>query len=246
MEDGIRDMIWGRRPVLEALRAGRTVQRLLVAKGAHGEVIDEIFELARKAQIAYDLRDRVALDRLAGAQHQGVVAYMTARSYADFDEMLAGLDAERAFVVFLDQIQDPHNLGAIMRSAHAAGADAVVVPRRGACGLTATAVKAAAGAAEYLPVCQVDNIQKALQQAHAVGLWIVGLAAEGDTDFTDVDYRRACALVVGSEGKGLRRLVAERCDFLVRIPMAREEVGSFNASVAAGITLYEVFRQRRR
>ncbi|MGB1719891.1 MAG: 23S rRNA (guanosine(2251)-2'-O)-methyltransferase RlmB, partial [Candidatus Latescibacterota bacterium] len=148
-------------------------------------------------------------------------------------------------LVFLDQIQDPHNLGAIVRSAHAVGADAIVLPRRGACGLTAAAVKAAAGAAEHVPICQVDNIQKALQKVRALGVWTIGLDAQGDTDFTSVDYGRACALVVGSEGRGLRRMVGERCDFLVSIPMARSEVGSLNASVAAGIVLYEVHRQRR-
>jgi len=245
MDEQERDIIWGRHPVLEALRAGRSVQRILLADGGRGEVVDEIFELARQSKIPYDVRERSALDRIAGSRHQGVIAYMAARAYADYEALLGELDPQRAFLVFLDQIQDPHNLGAIIRSAHAAGADAVVLPRRGACGLTATAVKVAAGAAEHLPVCQVDNIQKALQKASAAGLWIAGLDAAGDTDMGSVDYNRACALVVGSEGKGLRRMVAERCDFLVSIPMARGEVGSFNASVAAGIALYEVFRQRR-
>ena len=182
---------------------------------------------------------------LQGPRHQGVIAYMAARSYADFEAVLADLDPCHGFLVFLDQIQDPHNLGAIVRGAHAVGADAIVLPRRGACGLTATAVKAAAGAAEHVPICQVDNIQKALQKVRALGVWTIGRDAQGDTDFTSVDYGRACALVVGSEGRGLRRMVGERCDFLVSIPMARSEVGSLNASVAAGIVLYEVHRQRR-
>ncbi len=245
MEEHEQDIIWGRHPVLEALRSGRSIQRLLLVDGGRGEVVNEIFELARQSKIPYDVRERSALDRIAGAHHQGVVAYMAARAYADYEMVLGTLDAQRAFLVFLDQIQDPHNLGAIIRSAHAAGADAIVLPKRGACGLTATVVKVAAGAVEHVPVCQVDNMQKALQKAQAAGLWIVGLAAAGDTDIASVDYKRACALVVGSEGKGLRRMVAERCDFLVTIPMARAEVGSFNASVAAGIAFYEVLRQRR-
>lgn len=245
MEDQEQDIIWGRHPVLEALRSERSIQRLLLADGGRGEVVDEIFELARQRKIPYDVRERSALDRIAGAHHQGVVAYMAARAYADYEAVLGALDPQRAFLLFLDQIQDPHNLGAIIRSAHAAGADAVVLPKRGACGLTATVVKVAAGAVEHLPVCQVDNMQKALQKARSAGLWVAGLDAAGDTAIDSVDYKRACALVVGSEGKGLRRMVAERCDFLVSIPMARAEVGSFNASVAAGIACYEVFRQRR-
>ncbi len=245
MDDKERDIIWGRHPVLEALRSSSPVQRLLLAEGGRGDVVDEIFELARQSKIPYDVRDRAFLDRIAGARHQGVIAYMAARSYADFDVLLEQFDRQRGFLVFLDQIQDPHNLGAIVRSAHAVGADAVVLPRRGACGLTATAVKAAAGAAEHVPICRVDNVQKALQKVRDMGVWTVGLDAQGNTDFTDVDYGTACALVVGSEGRGLRRMVAERCDFLVSIPMARSEVGSLNASVAAGIVLYEVHRQRR-
>ncbi len=244
MDEKELDIIWGRHPVLEALRSDRSVQRLLLADGGRGEVVDEIFSLARQANVPYDVRDREFLDRIAGPRHQGVIAYMAARAYADFEQVLARLDPVHGFIVFLDQIQDPHNLGAIVRSAHAVGADAVVLPRRGACGLTATAVKAAAGAAEHVPICQVDNVQKALQKVREFGVWTVGLDAAGDTDIAQVDYRRACALVIGSEGRGLRRMVSERCDFLVSIPMARSEVGSLNASVAAGIALYEVYRQR--
>ncbi len=244
MDEKKTDIIWGRHPVLEALRSDRSVQRLLIADGVRGEVVDEIFTLARQAKVPYDVRNRDFLDRIAGPRHQGVIAYMAARSYADFETVLADLDLSSGFLVFLDQIQDPHNLGAIVRSAYAVGADAVVLPRRGACGLTATAVKAAAGAAEHVTVCQVDNIQKALQKVRSLGVWTVGLDAQGNTDFTAVDYGKACALVVGSEGRGLRRMVGERCDFLVSIPMARSEVGSLNASVAAGIVLYEVHRQR--
>lgn len=240
-----QETIWGRHPVLEALKSGRTLQRLLVARGSHGPIIDEIFERARQAHIPYDLEDRIALDRIAGTQHQGVVAILAARAYADFADLLADLDPTRAFLVFLDAVQDPHNLGAILRTAHAVGADGVVVQERGAAGLTPVAVKAAAGAAEHIPICRVPNLQKALHQVKEAGLWIMGLDAAGDADFIGVDFRTPCAVVVGSEGKGLRRLVREACDFLVRIPMGRGEVGSFNASVAAGLVLYEVLRQRR-
>ena len=238
------DLIWGRHPVLEALRAERPLRRLLIAKGAHGPVIDEIFERARQAHIPYDLRDKAQLDHLAGPRHQSVVAYAAATTYADFDHVLAHLSAP-ALLVFLDQVQDPHNLGAIIRSAHALGAQSVVVPARSAAGLSPAALKAAAGAAQHLPVCRVDNLQKALQKAAACGLFIAGLDAQGPQPLTDADFAQPCALVIGSEGKGLRRMVQKRCDALLHIPMQREAIGSLNASVAAGIALYEVFRQRQ-
>ena len=237
------DLIWGRHPVLEALRAERPLRRLLIAKGAHGPVIDEIFARARQAHIHYDLRDKAQLDRLAGPRHQSVVAYAAAATYADFDHVLAHLSAP-ALLIFLDQVQDPHNLGAIIRSAHALGAQSVVVPSREAAGLSPAALKAAAGATQHLPVCRVDNLQKALQKAAACGLFIAGLDAQGQQPLTDADFTQPCALVIGSEGKGLRRMVQKRCDALLHIHMQREAIGSLNASVAAGIALYEVFRQR--
>ena len=238
------DLIWGRHPVLEALRAERPLRRLLVAKGAHGPVIDEIFALARQAHIPYDLHDKAQLDRLAGPRHQSVVAYAAAATYADFDHILAHLSAP-ALLIFLDQVQDPHNLGAIIRSAHALGAQGVVVPSREAAGLSPAVLKAAAGATQHLPVCRVDNLQKALQKAAACGLFIAGLDAQGEQPLTDADFTQPCALVIGSEGKGLRRMVQKRCDALLHIPMQREAIGSLNASVAAGIALYEVLRQRQ-
>ena len=234
------DLIWGRHPVLEALRAERPLRRLLVAKGAHGPVIDEIFARARQAHIPYDLRDKAQLDRLAGPRHQSVVAYAAAATYADFDHVLTHLPTQ-ALLIFLDQVQDPHNLGAIIRSAHALGAQSVVVPSREAAGLSPAALKAAAGATQHLPVCRVDNLQKALQKAAACGLFIAGLDAQGAQPLTTADFTQPCALVIGSEGKGLRRMVQKRCDALLHIPA----IGSLNASVAAGIALYEVLRQRQ-
>ncbi len=238
------DLLWGRHPVLEALRAERPLRRLLIAKGARGPVIDEIFVRARQAHIPYDLRDKAQLDRLAGPRHQSVVAYAAAATYADFDPVLAHLSAP-ALLLFLDQVQDPYNLGAIIRSAHALGAQGVVVPARAAAGLSPAALKAAAGAAQHLPVCRVDNLQKALQKAAACGLFIAGLDTGGEQSLTDADFTQPCALVIGSEGQGLRRMVQKRCDALLHIPMPGEAIGSLNASVAAGIALYEVFRQRQ-
>lgn len=238
------DLIWGRHSVLEALRSKRPLRRLLVAKGAHGPVVDEIFVRARQARIPYTLRDRIQLDRLAGPHHQSVVAYAAAASYADFDHVLAHLPT-LALLLFLDQIQDPHNLGAIIRSAHALGAQGVVVPSRTAAGLSPAALKAAAGAAQHVPVCRVDNLQKALQKAADAGLFIAGLDSQGERPLTAADFVQPCALVIGSEGKGLRRMVQKRCDALLHIPMPGTAIGSLNASVAAGIALYEVRRQRQ-
>ena len=245
MPDPLDDLIWGRHPVLEALRAGRPLRRLLVAKGARGPAIDEIFALARHARIPYDVRDKSQLDRLAGPRHQSVVAYLAAATYADYSQLLTELPEGRALLVFLDQIQDPHNLGAIIRSAHALGAHGLVVPERESAGLSPAALKASAGAALHLPVCRVSNLQKALQKAADIGLFVVGLAADGDRPCTETDFAQSCALVIGSEGRGLRRMVQQRCDALVQIPMVVDAVGSFNASVAAGIVLYEVYRQRQ-
>ncbi|MFH1567149.1 MAG: 23S rRNA (guanosine(2251)-2'-O)-methyltransferase RlmB [Gemmatimonadota bacterium] len=240
------ELICGRQPVLAALRSGRPVRRLAVARGSRGPVVDEIFELARAGSVPYDLRPREDLDRLAGgeARHQGVIAFAAARQYATYADLLAQA-GDRAFLVFLDGIQDPHNLGAIIRSAHALGADGVVVPERGSAGLTAAAARAAAGAAEFVPICQVGNLVRALAQARAAGLWLTALVPGAARSFTEVDYRGAVGLVVGGEGRGVRRLVQEACDHAVGIPMARAEVGSFNASVAAALALYEVYRQRR-
>ncbi len=244
MSQNDQEILCGRHPVLEALKAGHPVQRLFIAKGAHGPAVDEIFNRARGRRIPYDLRDRTFLDRIAGKSHQGIVAYIAAHPYADYAQILQDLDPARAFLVFLDSIQDPHNLGAILRTAHAVGAAAAVIPERGAAGLTATAAKAAAGAAAHLPVCRVTNLHRALQEARDAGLWITGLAADGETDFTACDFTLPCALVIGAEDRGLRRLTRQTCDFTARIPMAQTQVGSFNASVAAALTLYEVFRQR--
>ena len=242
---GSEDVLFGRRPVLSALKSERPVHRLLLVRGGRGGMVDEIRGCARRLGVPVDLRDRPSLDRVAGGgNHQGVVALMAARSYADFGRFLG--EAQKAgFLLFLDGIQDPHNLGAILRTAHALGADGAVIPRRGGAGLTSTAAKAAAGAAEELPLCRVANLRRALDQARRAGLWVTGLDAAGDRLFDTLDFTGPGALVVGSEGRGLRPLVREGCDFVARIPTGRGEAGSMNASVAAGIALYEVFRQRQ-
>ena len=238
------DIVYGRRPVLAVLEEGRPLRRLFLVRGGHGDVIDEIIRRARDGGIPFDLLDRAALDRTAaGGNHQGVIAMMAARDYAAYDKVLAAA-GPHAFLLFLDNLQDPHNLGAILRSAHALGVDAAVLPRRGGVGLSSTVAKASAGAVDRIPVCRVGNLRRALDQARDAGLWITGLDPQGDRTFGDLDFTGPGGLVVGAESHGLRRLVREGCDFVARIPMGRAAAGSLNASVAAGVVLYEVFRQR--
>lgn len=238
------EVLAGRRAVLAALEAEQPVRRMLLARSAHGEVIDSIRTLAKAARIPFDLVDHVALERAAGGvKHQGVVAFLSARPYADYGVLL---QQTNPFLVYLDGIQDPHNLGAIIRSAHAVGATGIVLPQRGGLsGVTAAVARASAGAADRLPICRVGNLRQALDAAREAGIWITGLAAEGDREVSEIDFSGGLGLVVGAEGSGLRRLVREGCDFVARLPMARAEAGSFNASVAAGIVLYEIFRQRQ-
>lgn len=240
------DLICGRQPVLAALQSGRALHRLAIARGSRGQVVDQIFELARQRGVPYDLRERADLDRLAGPEvrHQGVVAHAAAHSYTRYSQVLEGA-GPLSFIVFLDGVQDPHNLGAIVRSAHALGADAVVLPERGSAGLTAAALKAAAGATEFVPIARVVNLARALGEAREAGLWMTALVPDAPRTIEEVDFRGATGLVVGAEDKGVRRLVRQACDWEAALPMARTEVGSLNASVAAALALNEVYRQRR-
>jgi 23S rRNA (guanosine2251-2'-O)-methyltransferase len=225
----------GIHPVAEALRARRPLERVLLAKGAGGPRLQEIIDLSRRNSTPVRFEERAALDRLAGsAAHQGVVALGSATQYAELEDV-----AERArMLVVLDGVEDPHNLGAVIRTAHAAGADAVVVPERRAAGLTETVAKAAAGALEYLPVARVTNINRALEELKKRGFWIYGVDERGDQDYDRLDYAERAALVFGAEGKGLHQMVRQHCDVLLRIPMAGK-ISSLNVSVAAGVVLFE-------
>jgi 23S rRNA (guanosine2251-2'-O)-methyltransferase len=187
---------------------------------------------------------RAELDRLAGANsHQGVVAVTSSKQYTELDDVIAAKRREYSLIVVLDGVEDPHNLGAILRTADAAGADGVVIPERRAAGVTGTVAKASAGASEHLPVAKVTNIARTLEELKEKNLWIVGLDERGQQQYNQVDYKMNCAVVLGAEGKGLHDLVAKKCDFLVSIPMLGK-VPSLNVSVAAGVVLYEVVRQR--
>jgi len=230
----------GVHPVVEALRAGRPLERILIARGAGGHRLQEVIDLARTTGTPVRFEDRGALDRLAGAKsHQGVVALGAEKKYAQLEDIAPAAE----LLVVLDGVEDPHNLGAIIRTAHAAGANAVIVAERRAAGLTETVAKAAAGALEYLPVVQVVNINQTLRSLKGEGYFIYGLDENGDVTYDAVDWPERSAIVMGAEGKGLHDLVKRNCDALVRIPMAGK-IASLNVSVATGIVLF-AWRSRR-
>ena len=229
----------GIHPVLEALKTKRPLDRVLVAQGAGGPRLQEVIDLARRAQVPIRFERRNALDRLAGTSaHQGIVAMGAARQYADLEQAAAG-----DLVVVLDGVEDPHNLGAIIRTAHAAGAASVVIPERRAASVTDVVAKAAAGALEHLAVARVTNVNRTLEELKERGFWIYGLDERGEQSYDQVDYGSPTVFVLGGEGKGLHDQVRKHCDQLVRIPMAGK-ISSLNVSVAAGVVLFEWKRRR--
>ena len=246
MDEFKNEMIEGRNAVLEALRAGRAVDKVYIARGETDKALAHIAGLARERGVSVSDCDRRKLDAMSVTKaHQGVIAVCAVREYASLDDILALAESrgEAPFVVVCDEISDPHNLGAIIRSAECVGAHGVVIPKRRSAGLTAVVGKTSAGAAEHLPVARVANISAALQELKDRGLWVYGAAAEGSSPMWETDLTGPLALVIGSEGEGLGRLVRERCDFLVSIPL-RGKVGSLNASTTAAVLMYEVLRQK--
>jgi 23S rRNA (guanosine2251-2'-O)-methyltransferase len=231
----VNRILAGVHPVREALRARRALDKILVAKGAAGPRIQEIVELARSYAVPIRFETRETLDRAAkGAAHQGVVGFGAAHAYVNIDDVV---DASR-LLVLLDGVEDPHNFGAIVRTAHAAGANAVVVPERRAAPLTETVDRAAAGALEHLPIARVVNLAQTLEKLKQRGFWIYGLDERGPELYDRITYNVPTALVLGGEGKGLHQNIQKHCDVLVRIPMAGA-VSSLNVSVAAGVVLFE-------
>lgn len=223
----------------EALRAGRPLERILIAKNLSGPKVQEIIDLARERKIPLRLDDRGAIDRAAPKViHQGVVAFHSSSQYVDFSSLVTG----RGLLVLLDGVEDPHNLGAIIRTAHAAGASGVVVPERRAAGITDTAAKAAAGALEHISVARVVNMSRAIEELKEAGYWIYGVDERGDSPYDSVQLNEPVAIVLGGEGHGVHDVVLKKCDFAVGIPMAGA-ISSLNVSVAAGVVLFE-FRRR--
>jgi 23S rRNA (guanosine2251-2'-O)-methyltransferase len=243
-----RDKIFGINPVTEALKAGRPVQRLLIAEQRKADrEVQAILRLARERGIEVRMMTRDALNREApNAPHQGVIAFAAAADYATLDDILL-IPAQRGetpLFVILDGIEDPRNLGAVLRTAEAAGVHGVIIPERRAAGLTETVAKTAAGALEYVPVVKVVNIVNTIEELKKAGMWIAGAEAGGDMVYWDADFARPTALVLGGEDKGVRRLVRDHCDYVVSLPLLGR-INSLNVSVAAGILLYETMRQRR-
>lgn len=229
----------GIHPIREALLAGQSFERVLIAKGAGGPKLQEIIDLCKKAKIPLRYEERANLDRAASVtKHQGVVAIGGATTYATLSDVEG-----KELVVVLDGVEDPHNLGAIIRTAHAAGAGAVVIPERRAAGLTETVAKAAAGALAHLPVIRVVNVSHSIEDFKKRGYWIYGLDERGEHVYNEIEYARPTVIVVGGEGHGLHEHVKKRCDYLVRIPMAGA-IASLNVSVATGIVLFETNRQQ--
>jgi 23S rRNA (guanosine2251-2'-O)-methyltransferase len=242
--------IYGLIPVLEALRAGgRKLEQITIAEGARHERLRELQDLAKQARVPLHRAPRLALDRaLPGTSHQGVIAKTAAAIYRDADELLDELSsqvgtASPPLILGLDAVEDPRNLGAILRTAECVGVGGVFIPERRAVGLTATVAKAAAGALEHVSVARVTNLVQLMEQLKQRNIWVIGAAADGTSEYTEWDWTVPSALFLGGEGRGLHRLVRERCDALVRIPL-RGRIESLNVAVAAGVILYEALRQR--
>ncbi len=242
------DLIIGRNAVAETLKAGRSVNRILVANGSHDRSIKQILALAKEAGVVVEFVERGKLDKISGGgRHQGVVAQVAAIDYATVEEILevAASKNEPPFIILLDELEDPHNFGAILRTADAVGVHGVIIPKRRSVSLNSTVAKTSAGAVEYVKVAQVTNVAQVLKQLHELDLKIVGGDMSAEKNFSDADLSGGIVLIIGSEGKGMRRLTRENCDLLVKIPMVGK-INSLNASVAGAVLLYEIFRQRNK
>ena len=237
--------IEGRNAVLEAFRSGKTIDKLFVLDGCQDGPVKSIIREAKKTDTIINFVDKERLDRLAGTgHHQGVVAQAAAYEYAEVEDILniAREREEDPFIFILDEIEDPHNLGAIIRTANLAGAHGVIIPKRRAVGLTATVAKTSAGAINYTPVAKVTNISKTIDELKKQGMWFVCADMGGETMY-NLNLKGSIGLVIGNEGSGVSRLVKEKCDYIASIPM-KGDIDSLNASVAAGVLAYEIVRQR--
>ena len=229
--------------VEEALAAGRALDRIVIARGRHGERVEAVVQLARSKSVPVRFEDRLQIDRLVGTrEHQGIAALAAAKPALELEDLLAA-KTPQGLLVLLDGIEDPHNLGAIVRTALAAGAHGVIIPERRAVGLTDTVERASAGALAHLPVARVKNLVRAMEEMKEAGYWLIGLDERAEQKYTEADFSGQVGIVLGSEGEGLHELTRKRCDFLVSIPTSGP-VRALNVSVAAGVVLFEVVRQR--
>lgn len=242
------DKLEGRNPVLEALKAERTIDKLLVQKGRIEGSILQIIAMAKEKGIVVLEVEKSKLDELSSAgSHQGIIAYVSQYNYVEVEDILdnAKKKDEQPFIVILDEITDPHNLGSVLRSANASGVHGVIIPKRRAVGLSSVVAKSSAGAIEYVPVAKVSNIVQTIEYLKKQNIWVVGTDADGEKVHYESDLKGPIAIVIGSEGEGIGRLVKETCDYLVKIPM-KGEITSLNAGVAAAILMFEVVRQREK
>ena len=240
------DVLIGRNAVTEALRAGRGINKILLADGDREGQVSEIVALAKERGIVLQFVERGKIESVAsGLRHQGVLAYVAPVAYAELDDILAKAEAagQPPFLLLLDELEDPHNLGALLRTADATGVHGVLIPKRRSVPLTATVAKTSAGAVEYVPVARIGNISQTLKALKEKGFWVAGADMDGSQNYYEADLTGPLVLVVGSEGKGMGRLTKEQCDFIVKMPMVGK-INSLNASVAGSILMYESMRQR--
>ncbi|NHM33355.1 23S rRNA (guanosine(2251)-2'-O)-methyltransferase RlmB [Neobacillus terrae] len=239
------EYITGKNPVIEALKSNRDINKILIAEGSQRGQMTQIIQLAKETNVLVQFVPKKKIDQLTDTIHQGVLAYVAAYQYAEIDDLFQEAEKrnEPPFFLLLDEIEDPHNLGSIMRTADAVGAHGIIIPKRRAVGLTATVAKASTGAIEHIQVVRVTNMARTIEELKERGVWIAGTDASGKEDYRQMDGTMPLGLIVGSEGKGMGRLIKDKCDFLIRLPMAGK-VTSLNASVAAALLMYEVYRKR--
>ena len=239
------DLIMGRNTVLEALRSKRDIHKIWIAEGATKGQIQQVIAVAKENKVMIQTAPKKKLDQMVEGNHQGVIAQVAAYQYAEIDDIfkLAESRQEDPFILLLDELEDPHNLGSILRTADASGVHGIIIPKRRAVGLTATVAKSSTGAIEHIPVARVTNLSRTIEELKERGVWIAGTDAKGSQDYRLMDGTMPLGIVIGSEGKGISRVIKEKCDFLFHLPMVGH-VTSLNASVAASLLMYEVYRKR--
>lgn len=239
------EIIGGKNPVLEALRADRDINKIWIAEGVQKRAIAELLQLANERKVIVQFVPKKKIDGLTDSNHQGVAAAVAAYNYAELDDLfkVAEFRSEDPFFLILDELEDPHNLGSIMRTADAVGAHGLIIPKRRAVGLTAVVAKSSTGAIEHIPVVRVNNLSQIVDELKKRGVWIAGTDAKESVDYRRMDASLPLAVIIGSEGKGMSRILREKCDFLYQLPMVGH-VTSLNASVAASLLMYEVYRKR--
>lgn len=239
------EIIIGKNPVMEALKSGHSMNKIIISEQVNKNIERQIQQVAKSADVVVQRVPKQKLDQLTSGNHQGVAAYVASYDYASIEDLFQRAEAkeELPFFLILDELADPHNLGSILRTADATGVHGVIIPKRRSVGLTATVAKTSAGAIEYVPVARVTNIADIIDELKSRNLWIVGTDADGVEDYRSLDGETPLALVIGSEGKGMSRLVKKKCDWTVTLPM-NGQVSSLNASVASSLLMYEIFRKR--